>query len=86
MNINLTAYVEKVTHQTLKDLRILKEKHWYLPKSVIGRIYIAGYSAGSENAGAFYEEIIKECVLDADDINRLNEVNEILDLETKFLS
>ena len=85
MQINFNVLAEKIVAETLTNLNNLKRTHWYLPKFVIASIYTAAYQHGAESTGAMYEDIIKECVWDEGDISRINEVNEVLVLETMLL-
>lgn len=81
MKIDLQILADTIAKETIKNLNNLKNRYWYLPRPIIAGIYNAGYKAGSSDTGKVYEDIIEECVLDADDIMRINTVNEIMNLE-----
>lgn len=85
MKVDFKMLADKIAAETITNLNKLKSKHWYLPKSVIASIYTTGYEAGCESTGAMFVDVIEQCVWDADDIARINEVSEIVALETMLL-
>ena len=85
MKLVFRTVADKIAAETIANLNNNKKRHWYIPKSIIASIYTTGYMAGANNTGAVFEDVIEQCVWDADDIERINRVNEIIRLETMWI-